>query len=158
MQRRATTLLAVACLAGAGCGDDGSTTAPTAPSAAAVSTSIPASTSPPASSPPTTSTSPDGPSGRALDCGEDEAALDRVGPPSVTRRCFADANAAGKPAELVVHAVGASGATTVLLRSHADRTVDVVPVDGGRASTCAGLATDERLVFRLAGCDPPLDE
>ena len=158
MQRRATTLLAVACLTVAGCGDDGSTTAPTAPTTPAVSTSIPASTPPRASSPSTTSTSSDGASGRVLDCGEDEATLDRVGPPSVSRRCFADANVAGKPAELVVHAVGASGARTVLLRSNADRTVDVVPVDGGRASTCAGLASDERLVFRLAGCDPPLDE
>ena len=44
-----------------------------------------------------------------------------------------------------------------LLLSNPDRTVDVT-ADDGTVSTCAGLAADERRVFRLAGCDPPLED
>ena len=97
----------------------------------------------------TTATFPAG----AVDCGEDFSALDQLGPPSVSRTCFLDANTAGKPARVVLN--GARG--SLLLVSNADRTIDVV-ADGAQVSTCAGLALDDRQVFRLAGCDPPVED
>ena len=89
----------------------------------------------------------------AIDCGEDFSSLDQLGPPSVSRTCFLDANTAGKPARVILN--GARG--SLLLVSNADRTVEVTG-DDGTMSTCAGLAPDDRQVFRLAGCDPPLPE
>ena len=90
--------------------------------------------------------------GGAVDCGEDFSSLDQVGPRSVAKQCFLDANSAGKPATLTIHDVRATGEFTALLTSNPDRTVEVVPADGSPPSTCAGLAPDERQVFVLAGC------
>ena len=129
------------CLLVVGCDDEAAT--PTSMTA----TTLTSTTS-------TTSTTPTTAAGvDAVDCGEDFSALDQVGPPSVARRCFLDANRAGKPAQIVVNDVRGS----LLLLSNADRTIDVV-ADGAPSSTCAGLAPDDRQVFRLASCDPPLDD
>jgi hypothetical protein len=93
-----------------------------------------------------------------LDCGEDFSSLDALGPPSVSRTCFLEANAAGKAATLRINEVGTTGQFSAVLVTNPDRTVVVTPDVGGPSSTCSGLAPDDRRVFRLAGCDPPLPE
>jgi hypothetical protein len=97
-------------------------------------------------------------SASAIDCGEDFSSLDQLGPPSVSRTCFLEANAAGKPATLRINEVGATGRFSAVLVTNPDRTVEVTPDGGTPSSTCSGLALDDRLVFRLAGCDPPLPD
>ncbi len=100
------------------------------------------------------------------DCGLDFS-LEMVGDvPSQGRTCFAEANNAGRTAELSAYEAGATPGSPdfIVYRTNADRSVDVFLPNLGRESDgpwrhygCSGLRPDAAQGFTLDGCTDPIE-
>ena len=93
-------------------------------------------------------------------CGEDfSLSLDAAGPPSVSRRCFLDANTKRARAELLTHELTElASAPYLIYRTNDDQSVDIyIPGTPWQVAHCGGLHANQLRVFEIVDCDEPVE-